>query len=390
MKKFVTIISIAALLCLIWGGRSLLMGRSSQQAAHNSPAIEVTLGTIESIVTAQGTLEPKDYVDVGAQVSGEVVKLHVEIGDRVKSGDLIAEIDAELYEAQVKSSEAQLKILAAQKAQQEALIKQAKWKFERNQNLYKSKAVSKEVFEDSEINLQIAEANAMAIAAQIEQAQSSLDEDRTNLNYTKIYAPMDGTVVDQAVEEGETINANQTTPTIVQVANLDMMTAKAEVTEADIMKLSVDVPMYFTTLGSGKRKWEGRVRQVLPTPEEINDVVLYSVLVDVSNTDHALLPGMTTQMFFVLARAADVPVIPASALGRRMPQADSDAGVAYQVHVVTDGIIEKRTVIVGISDRAQAAIVDGLAVGEKVIKNLQAAPKGAGNGGQKRQPRMRL
>lgn len=228
----------------------------------------------------------------------------------------------------------------------------------------------------------------MALEAQIEQAQSNLDEDQTNLNYTKIYAPMDGTVVDQSVEEGETINANQTTPTIVQVANLDVMTAKAEVAEADVMKLAKDTPMYFTTLGSGDRRWKGTVRQILPTPEEINDVVLYNVLVDVDNTDLSLLPGMTTQMFFVLASAQDVPVIPTSALGRRLKDADTDQGEAYQVQVMGDSGVEKRTVIISLSDRAQAAVATGLKAGEKILPALQQS--GTKDERPKRTPQMRL
>lgn len=212
MKKLFILIAVFVALAGIWSLWALYGSKENGLPSSQENTIsEVKTGSIQSIVTAQGTLEPKDYVDVGAQVSGEIVKLHAEIGDTVKAGDLIAEIDPDVYEAKVKSSEAQLKMLAAQKAQQEALIKQAQWKFERNEKLYKDKAVSKETLEDAEIGLDVAKANLLSLEAQIEQAGSSLDEDKTNLNYTKIYAPMDGTVVDQAVEEGETINANHRT-----------------------------------------------------------------------------------------------------------------------------------------------------------------------------------
>lgn len=368
MKK---LIFTAVVLTLLVGasGVWVFYGASSHtQTAEEKTITEIKLGGLQSLVTAQGTLEPKDYVDVGAQVSGEIVKLHVDIGDSVKTGDLIAEIDPDVYAAKVKSSQAQLKMLSAQKAQQEALIKQAQWKFERNQNLYKDKAVSKETLEDAEVNLDVAKASLLSLEAQIEQAQSSLDENQTNLNYTKIYAPMDGTVVSQPVQEGQTINANQTTPTIVQVANLDVMTAKAEVAEADVMKLSEGTPMYFMTLGSGDRKWEGKVRQILPTPEEKNDVVLYNVLVDVKNEDHVLLPGMTTQMFFELASEKNVPIILVNALGRRLEEADTKGGQAYEVDVMTETGVQTKTVMIGISDRTQAAVVDGLKAGDKVVE----------------------
>lgn len=347
----------------------------------------VKLGNIQSIVTAQGTLEPKDYVDVGAQVSGTVKKMHIDIGDAVKTDDLIAEIDPDVYEAQVRATEARLKQLQAQKIQQQALIKQAQWKYNRNLSLYKDKAVSKEVLQDAQISLEVAKANLLSLSAQIEEAESQLEGNKTNLNFTKIYAPMDGTVVDQLVQEGQTINANQTTPTIVQIANLDVMTAKAEVAEADVMKLQEGTPTYFTTLGSGERRWEGRVRQILPTPEEINDVVLYNVLVDVKNEDHSLLPGMTTQMFFVLASAENVPVIPSNALGRRVPQADTPDGRAYEIQIMGVSGQKTKVVIVSILDRTQAAVVSGLEVGERVISNSK---QNSSSEGRNFRPRMRL
>ncbi len=384
-KNKITLFFILSLLII---GTMFWVYFNKSQASSNAQTtsiVQVDIGNIQSVVTAQGTLEPKDYVDVGAQVSGEIIKMHVEIGDLVKTGDLIAEIDPDVYEAQVKSSEAQLKQLAAQKLQQEALVKQATWKYQRNEKLYGDKAVSKEVLEDSEIDLEVSRANLQALEAQIEQAQSSLDEDKTNLNYTKIYAPMNGTVVDQSVEEGETINANQTTPTIVQVANLDIMTAKAEVAEADIMKLSQGTPMYFTTLGSGERRWEGITRQILPTPEEINDVVLYNVLVDVQNNDHVLLPGMTTQMFFVLESAQGVPLIPLSALGRPVKDQNTDVTQAYEVQVEGTAGEEIRIVHVGLMNRAMAAVTKGLEAGEKVIIKTKSKESAERSG-----PRMRL
>lgn len=335
---------------------------------------EVTIGSIESVVTAQGTLEPKDYVDVGAQVSGLVETLHVEIGDVVKKGDLIAEIDPDVYESQVSGDEARLETLQAQKAEQEALVKQAQQKLQRNQNLIKDKAISKEILEDAQTDYDVAQAKLKSLEAQIKEATSTLEGNKANLSYTKIYAPMDGTVVSQSVKEGQTINANQTAPVIVQVANLDVMTVRAEVAEADITKLTPDMPMYFTILGAKNRRWEGKVRQILPSPETVNDVVLYNVLVDVENTDHQLMTGMTTQMFFVLGKAENVPVIPVGSLLKRVPESDTEKGQAYQVRVAGGKSAESKTVIVSLSDRSKAAIAEGLEVGQKVLLNA-AQPK---------------
>lgn len=350
-------------------GGYVLFHKKTQAPAQAARPVEVVTGDLQQVVTAQGTIEQKNYVDVGAQVSGLIKKMHVEIGDTVSTGDLIAEIDPDVYESRVQADEAALKTLQAKRAEQEALVKQAQWKYDRNKSLFDDKAVSKEIYQDAEIALDVANANLMALDAQIEQAQSTLDGDQANLGYTKIYAPMDGTVVSQAVQEGQTINANQTAPVIVQVADLNTMTVKAQVAEADVMKLKVGMQMYFTTLGSGERRWNGVVRQILPSPQTINDVVLYNVLVDVENKDRSLMTGMTAQMFFIVAAAKNVPLIPASALGRRVPSADTQAGQAYEVSVATRGKPEKRTVIISLSDRTQAAVADGLKAGDKVLEN---------------------
>lgn len=373
-KKIIIFLILVAFIGL---GLYFARGHFTPPAPSNATA-EATRGSIESIVTAQGKLEAKDYVDVGAQVSGLVIKLAAEVGDTVNEGDLIAEIDPDVYEAQVKGDEARLRTLQAQRDEQQALLTQAQQKLDRNTRLMKGKAISVEVLEDAQTSHDVASAKLKSLDAQIEEAQSSLDGSRTNLSYTKIYSPMTGTVVSQSVKQGQTINANQTAPVIVQVAKLDVMTAKAQVAEADVPKLSVGMPVYFTTLGAGERKWEGRVRQILPSPETINDVVLYNVLVDVDNSDGQLMTGMTAQIFFVVARSDDSVLIPASALTKRMPDSDTKDGKAYEVSIATIKGAEPRTIIVGLSDRTQAAVISGLEAGEKIVLP-SGAPAPAGN-----------
>lgn len=371
MKKMII---IALVLAFLAGAAWYFgLGRMVLPPQDAPPSVAtVELGNLESVVTAQGTLEPKEYVDVGAQVSGLVEKLHVEIGDVVKAGDLIAEIDPDVYESQMKASEAELKVLEAQKAEQQSLVKQAQQKFTRNQNLIKDNAISREVLQDSETDLDVARAKLTSLDAQIERSQSTLDGNKTNLSYTKIYSPMNGTVVSQSVKEGQTINANQTAPVIVQVANLSVMTAKAQVAEADISKLATGMPVYFTTLGSKDRRWEGTVRQILPTPENINDVILYNVLVDTTNDDGRLMTDMTAQMFFVLGKATNVPLIPVSALQKRMPDKDTDKAQAYEVRVMTPGGPDPRTIMVGLSDRSKAQVIEGLSAGDQVVTTMPA------------------
>lgn len=376
MKKSAPMTIFFALVALaVLGGGFYYYGpykSEKEKTAVADSGTEVVTGTIEALVTAQGKLEPKDYVDVGAQVSGLVKTLAVEIGDQVEQGQLIAQIDPDVYESRVRADEARLKTLRAQLDEQEALTRLAQTKYTRNQTLIAQNAISREALEDTQTSLETAKAGIASLKAQIEEAQSTLDGDKANLSFTKIYAPMNGTVVSQSVKEGQTINANQTAPVIVQVANLDVMTARAQVAEADIPSISTGTPVYFTTLGSSGRRWEGTVRQVLPSPETVNDVVLYNVLVDVENKDHALMTGMTTQMFFVLGKAENVPVIPVAALGDRVPDKDTEDGKAYNVKMAGK-TNETRVVITGLSNRTQAAVLDGLKPGERIIARTPPA-----------------
>lgn len=343
--------------------------RHFDNKAKNQPKYEfVTISTsdIEDVVTAQGKLEPKEYVDVGAQVSGQLKSLKVELGQQVKMGDQIAEIDPKLYLTQVSADEARLKTLQAQRDQQKAQLQLANLILKRNQKLIKEKAVSQQVLEEAQTSQKVAEAELKSLDAQIEESQSTLDGNKAKLEFTQIFAPMNGTVVVQTAREGETLNANQTTPTIVQIANLDIMTVRAQVAEADINKLKVDMPVYFTTLGSNGRKWEGVIRQILPTPETINDVVLFNVLVDAKNEDRQLMTDMSTQMFFVLGRSEKAVLVPATALVKRLPAQDNENGLAYMVRVSKNGVLQEQTIHIGILTRSFAEVKDGLSDGDKV------------------------
>jgi len=375
---------MAVLLCVAaGGGYYYTKSRAAEEkAAAVSTVMTIETGMIEDLVTAQGKLEPKEYVDVGVQVSGQLEKIHVDLGDAVKTGDLIAEIDPKIYDAQVQSGQARVKQLSAQVAQQQASIKLAQQQHARNEQLIKNNAISQDTFDSTETALTVARAQLEALSAQMEEAQSSLDESKANLGYTKIYAPMDGTVVVKDVREGQTLNASQSAPTVVQLANLDVMTVRAQVAEADVMRLKTGMEVYFTTLGSQGRRWQGEVRQILPSPEVINDVVLYNVLVDVDNKDRQLMTGMSTQMFFVLGRAEKVPLLPVAALGKRVASEDSDKGQAYEVRkVVAPGVTHTEIVRIGLMSRTMAEVRGGLSAGDKVAAAAALLPANGNTGG---------
>jgi membrane fusion protein, macrolide-specific efflux system len=379
---------ILPLLAAIGGGAYWYEQQAAGKAAAPGPEsfARIEQGTVEEVVTAQGKLEPREYVDVGAQVSGQVKRIHVEIGDVVTKGQLLAEIDPRVYDARVQANEARLRTLRAQLAEQQAQIRLADRIYSRNKRLIVEQAVSQEMLEDSETNWRVAQARADSLRAQIEEAESTLDGDRTNLTFTEIFAPIDGTVVLQSAQEGQTLNAVQQAPVLVQIANLDRMTVRAQVAEADVMRITPGQAAYFTTLGAMEDRWQGEVRQVLPSPEVINEVVLYNALLDVDNRDRRLMTGMSVQVFFVLGRAADVPLLPLAALGERVPDADAAGGQAHRVQVKTATGLETRVVQVGIQNRRVGAVLDGLAVGDEVL--LPGTLPAAAGGMPKFPPRL--
>lgn len=350
--------------------------------------VTVTRGNLEKSITAVGSLEPKDYVDVGTQVGGRVMKIHVEIGDHVAKGDLIAEIDPTVYESTVRKDRATLENLKAQLDQQLAESALAVTELKRNQEMRAADAISQTTVDQADAQAKVAAATVAATRAQIKAAEATLAGDLANLGYTKIYAPLDGTVASQTTLEGQTVNATQSAPVIVQVANLDVMTVWAQVAEADVSRIAVGMPATFTTLGMPEKKWHGKVRAVYPTPVVENDVVLYNVLIDVDNKEKLLLPQMTVQVFFTLGEAKDVPLAPINAL-----QAHRDAGAdAYKAKVLThDGVVE-RDVKVGLTNRSMAQIVSGLLPGDQLVMAAVVPPAGgtAQGGGPGRQMGPRL
>lgn len=369
----------------------------------------VMRGDIENLVTATGTIQPRDYVDVGAQVSGQLEKLHVDVGSDVKAGDLLAEIDATVYAAKVDATRAQLRNQQAQLLDREAQLQLSQINFQRTKNLFKEEAATTESLQTAEANLKSAQAQLKALQAQIEQTESTLRVEAANLNYAKIYAPIDGTVVSITSRQGQTLNTNQMAPTIMRIADLSTMTVQTQVSEADIGKLRTGMSVYFTTLGSQGRRWYSKLDRIQPTPEVLNNVVLYNALFDVPNENRVLMTQMSTQVFFIESQAKNTLVVPMSAIsfasprGERQPVEDDQEARADSVNAAqkterkksreinnptdatsaarpalikmmkADGRIEERKVLVGVTSRVQAQILEGVAEGEKVISGSSRA-----------------
>ncbi len=350
-------------------------------------------------VLATGTLEALQQVSVGAQVSGQVKSLKVALGDPVKKGEVIAEIDSLTQQNALKQAEAQLKDVTAQRAAKVATLKQAQLAFDRQKLLLKQDASSKEDYESAEATLAATQAEIAALDAQIQEATISSDTAKVNLGYTTITAPMDGTVVYVAVKEGQTVNAAQTTPTIIKLAELGTMTVEAEISEADVVKVTPGMPVTFTILGAPDHPYTAILRQVQPAPDSIAEdddggsssgsssgssassaAIYYNGLFDVPNTDGRLRIAMTAEVTIKLAEADNALVIPLSAI------ADQKDGKASVQVLGGDNAVSTRSIETGIADGAMIEVKSGLQEGERVVLREAAQTDTA----TRRMPRMGL
>jgi len=399
---------------------------SSEEVQDQALLATVNIGSIENTIAAAGSLQPSDYVDVGAQVSGQLQRLYVEIGDIVSEGQLLAEIDARVQEARVQASRASIESLESQIASRQATLELARSNAERQARLNTQNATSQLDYDNAMVALATAESNVIQLQKQIEQSQASLESEATELEFTRIYAPMAGTVVSIAMEEGRTLNASQSAPTILRIADLGTMTVEADISEADIGDIKPGMEVYFTTLGGGQRRWYGSVRQILPTPTIESNVVLYTGLFDVENTDGSLLPEMTAQVFFITASARDVLTVPLGAITlldapRRRTPAERDSAASGDSPPATENALPRevmasimtaarergitprpalatvidangtevqKQLMIGVSSRVSAEVLAGLEAGDQVVAGIiqrqqasQAARQNSPTGG---------
>ena len=361
---------------------------------------EVERTNLEDTVLASGTIKSERDVNVGAQVSGQIKRLHVALGDQVKQGQLLAEIDSTTQNNTLRNAEAQVALLRAQLQAKEALFRQAEITFKRQQGLFKLDATSKAELDGAEATLATTRADINALQAQIRQASISVDTARVNLGYTRILAPIDGVVTGVIAEEGRTVNAVQSAPTIIKLSRLDRVLIKAQISEADVVRVKPGLPVYFTILGEPQKRYEAKLRAIEPSPESeqvdtsnktstsssTTAAVYYNGLFEVPNPDGKLRVAMTAQVFIVLAQADNVLAIPASSLGKRDRKHDT-----YAVRVLEGepGGVQRvvdRQVKVGLNNRVQAQVLSGLKEGERVV--VGEASAGGGSGGSRRPPGM--
>ncbi|VWD08988.1 macrolide transporter subunit MacA [Burkholderia contaminans] len=335
----------------------------------------VSRGDLENAVLATGALQAFRQVDVGAQVSGQLKSLKVRLGDKVTKGQWLAEIDPVISENALRQARASEESLRAQQQSTAAQLTQAELAFKRQQAMLPDDATSRESFEAARATLDVQRATLASLAAQIRSARIQIETAQANLGYTRIVAPIDGEVVAVVTQEGQTVIAQQQAPVILKLADLDTMTVKAQVSEADVIRVRGGQTAYFTILGEPDKRHYGKLRAIEPAPQNYaeaqsplgggskpNSAVFYNALFEVPNPEHRLRISMTAQVSIVLSNARNALSIPAAALGEKRKDG------TYAVRVLrADGSTETRNVRIGINNNVRVEVLAGLKDGERVV-----------------------
>lgn len=331
--------------------------------------------TIDKNVLATGSVRASQRTEVGAQVSGKIISLNVKLGQAVKKGDLIAEIDASNQSNSLSTAEASLASYQAKLKSAQVALEVAQSNYARLSKLYKSDSASLSDLETAKNTLASAKATVDEVKSQIQTAQISVNDAKTNLNYTQIISPMDGVIVSVPVSVGQTVNSNQTSPTIVQVADLSKMLIKLEISEGDIAQVQEGQEIRFTTLAEPNRAYQSKIDTVDPalttltdnnyTEESGNTEAIYyyaNALVD--NADNRLRIGMTVQGQVNIAKRENVLVVPTSTLKKK--------GDKTTIQVLNNNQVEEKEIQTGLSDSQYTEVISGINEGEQVVVTQRA------------------
>ena len=346
-------------------------------------------GELVKSIESNGEIYATELIDVGAQVGGQIKKLYVKLGDVVKAGDMIAEIDSATQQNNVDTKKAQLGIYEAKLNSAKVALEISKTKFKREQELFAKNATSKEEFENAKNTLAANEASLKEIEAQIVQAKISLNTAQIDLGYTKIIAPKGGVVVSVQVEEGQTVNSNQTTPTIVNIADLSKVQLKMEIAEGDITKIKVGSKVEYSILSEPNRKFHAHISSIDPglttlsngkykttsssgtaTSSSSSSAIYYYAKAVVDNPDGTLRIGMTTQNTVILDSVKDAVIVPSIAIKK-----EDGKSVVYVLKKGKDGLdtAERREVQTGLIDSLKTQILSGVEEGEEVVTKRNSA-----------------
>jgi len=375
-KKLCAALWISAALLVFWTG----CGRRGPEFMTEP----ITRGDITTAVTATGTVNAVTTVNVGTQVSGRVKDIYVDYNSRVTKGEVIAQIDPALFEAQVAQARANLANAKANLDKAEATLVDARRTMDRYKELFARNLVARSDLDTAETNYATDAASVAAAKTQIDQAAAALALAETNLHYTKIVSPVNGVVISRNVDVGQTVAASFQTPTLfVIAADLTKMQIDTSVDEADISSVKAGQEVEFSVDAYPDETFKGRVSQVRNAAVTVQNVVTYDVVVTVDNKDLKLKPGMTAEVSVITAVARDVLRIPDAALrfrpfekGKPLP-----GGSGPAVWVLENGQPVRVPVTIGISDGTYSELVSGeLKEGQPVITGSLVQAKGRTSG----------
>jgi len=372
-----------ALLALALGGAALTMpdaGHNAPQALTGQP---VTRGDIEQWVMATGVLKPSAQVNVGVQVNGQLKKLYVKQGERVKSGQLLAEIDPTLQQNDLRNAQAELNSARAQKTSAEALLTQYEKRLRREQKMARDGSGVPSQLEEAQAQYAAQREQIKVSQTQITQAEVNVETAEANLGYTRIVAPIDGEVLGIIAKEGQTLVSSDSAPTLMVLGNLDVMEVHTRISETDILKVRAGQPLWSYVQADPDTRYDSTLDFIQSIPEDALQqqadggnsgsgqqpgAVYYSALFTLNNPARQLKTSMTAQVFIRTAQAKQVLRLPLAALGKAL------ARDRYQVTVIKDGVPQVREITVGISDRNLIEVKSGLQEGEQVALAPQAGP----------------
>lgn len=353
------IVVLIVIICFVFYKKSSSpLKYKTTQIGHN---------TITQVVEASGTINPVKTVNIGSQVSGLISAIYVDYNSQVKKGQLLAEIDTSLFEAQLQQSVANIANAKANLKKINAIMENDKKTYNRYKNLYARNFIAKSELDLAESTYFSDIAQAEAAKAQIMQAEANYKTASANMRYTKIISPVDGTVVSRAVDVGQTVAASFQTPTLFMVAqDLTKMQIETNVSEGDIGKVKVGQEAFYTLDGYQDSIFEGKVTQVRISPTTVSNVVTYTVIVEVDNEDGKLIPGMTANVSIITNKKENVLTVPNIAL-KFTPVTDGRKYNSQGIWVLENKRPKRINIEVGVSDEVNTEVISKELKGDEIV-----------------------